>query len=93
MTSFAHAPYPAQHPGVIRAEQAVQTFRQVVADLQNPKGVLAALLQPLRLLARAFANHWQQAALARHQARQDALMWEMAQQDPRLMSEIRRAQG
>jgi len=93
MTSFAHAPYPAQHPGVIRAEQAVQTFRQVVADLQNPKGVLAALLQPLRLLARAFANHWQQAALVRHQARQDALMWELAQQDPRLMSEIRRAQG
>ena len=93
MTSFAHASYPAQHPGVIRAEQVVQTFRQVVADLQNPNGVLAALLQPLRLLARAVANHWQQAALARHQARQDALMWEMAQQDPRLMSEIRRAQG
>ena len=93
MTSFAHAPYPAQHPGVIRAEQAVQTFRQVVADLQNPKGVLAALLQPLRLLARTCANRWQQAALARHQARQDALMWEMAQQDTRLMSEIRRAQG
>jgi hypothetical protein len=93
MTSFAHAPYPAQHPGVVRAEQAVQTFREVVADLQNPKGVLAALLQPLRLLARTCTNHWQHAALARRQARQDALMWEMAQQDPRLMSEIRRAQG
>jgi hypothetical protein len=64
-----------------------------VADLQNPKGVLAALLQPLRLLARTCTNHWQHAALARRQARQDALMWEMAQQDPRLMSEIRRAQG
>ena len=93
MTSFAHAPYPAQHPGVARVEQAVQTLREVVADLQSTKGVLAALLQPLRLLARTCASRWQHAALVRHQAQQDALMWEMAQQDPRLMSEIRRAQG
>ena len=47
MTSFAHASYPAQHPGVIRAEQAVQTFRQVVADLQNQVAELTERLAKL----------------------------------------------
>ena len=88
MTTFVHAEYPAQHPGVIRAERTVETFKQVAADLQNPKGVLAALVQPLSLVARAAAQQWQSFVQARHAARQDALMWEIAQQDPRMMAEI-----
>jgi hypothetical protein len=91
MTTFVHAEYPAQHPGVIRAERTVETFKQVAADLQNPKGVLVALVQPLSLLARAVAQQWQSFVQARRAAQQDALMWEIAQQDPRLMAEIHRA--
>jgi hypothetical protein len=91
MTTFVHAEYPAQHPGVIRAERTVETFKQVAADLQDPKGVLAALIQPLNLLARAVAQKWQSFVQARRAAQQDALMWEIAQQDPRLMAEIQRA--
>ena len=93
MTSFAHADYPTQHPGVIRAEQAVETFRQVAADLQNPKGVLAALVQPVVLIVRALVAQTRRHLQAWRLARQDALMWEMAQHDPRVMAEIRRARG
>ncbi len=93
MTSFARADYPTQHPGVIRAEQALATFRQVAADLQSPKGVLAALIQPLVLLARALRDQTRRHLQAWRLARQDALMWELAQHDPRVMAEIRRAQG
>lgn len=93
MTSFARADYPTQHPGVIRAEQALATFRQVAADLQSPKGVLAALIQPLVLIARALRDQTRRHLQAWRLARQDALMWELAQHDPRVMAEIRRAQG
>ncbi len=93
MTSFARADYPTQHPGVIRAELALATFRQVAADLQSPKGVLAALIQPLVLLARALRDQTRRHLQAWRLARQDALMWELAQHDPRVMAEIRRAQG
>ena len=93
MTSFAHADYPQQHAGVIRAEQAVEAFKQVAADLQNPKGPLAGLFSTVSIVA---ATAWAQAkrtAVAWHLARQDARMWELAQHDHRLMAEIRRAQG
>ena len=93
MTSFAHADYPQQHAGVIRAEQAVEAFKQVAADLQNPKGPLASLLAPVRILAAAAWAEAQRTAAAWQLARQDARMWELAQQDNRLMAEIRRAQG
>jgi len=93
MTSFAHADYPTQHPGVIRAEQAVETFRQVAADLQNPKGVPAALAQPVVLIVRALVAQTRRHLQAWRLARQDARMWELAQQDHRLLAEIRRAQG
>jgi hypothetical protein len=92
MTSFAHAEYPTQHPGVIRAEQAVETFRQVAADLQHPKGVFAALAQPLVLAGRYLMEQIRRHRQAWRLARQDALMWELAQHDPRVMAEIRRAQ-
>ncbi|MEY2661619.1 MAG: hypothetical protein RLZZ123_2791 [Pseudomonadota bacterium] len=93
MTSFAHADYPTQHPGVIRAEQAIATFRQIAADLQSPKGVLAALVRPFALMACAFGQQVRRHLQAWRLARQDAIMWEMAQHDPRLMTELRRAQG
>jgi hypothetical protein len=93
MTSFAHADYPQQHAGVIRAEQAVETFKQVAADLQNPKGPLASLIAPLRIVAAAAWEQAKRTAVAWHLARQDARMWELARHDHRLMAEIRRAQG
>ena len=89
MTSFAHAEYPTQHPGVIRAEQALETFKQVAADLQNPIGALAALIAPVSLVARTLAAQVQRHVLAWRMARQDARMWELAQHDHRLMAEIR----
>ena len=89
MTSFAHAEYPSQHPGVVRAEQAVETFKQVATDLQNPKGVLAALIAPVSLLARSISFQIQRHLRAWWLACQDARMWELAQSDHRLMAEIR----
>mgnify|MGYP006272974211 CR=1 FL=1 len=89
MTSFVHAEYPAQHPGVIRAEQAVETFKQVAADLHNPKGVLAALITPVSLATRTLATEVRRHVQAWRMARQDARMWELAQNDHRLMAEIR----
>ena len=91
MTSFAHAEYPSQHPGVIRAQQAVETFKQVAADLQNPKGPLATLTAPVRMIAAAAWSEVQRTLKAWRLARQDARMWELAQHDHRLMAEIRRA--
>jgi hypothetical protein len=91
MTSFAHADYPTQHPGVIRAEQAFETWRQIATDLRSPKGLLAALVQPLVLIARALGEQTRRHLQAWRLARQDAWMWEMAQHDPRVMAEIRRA--
>ena len=93
MTSFAHADYPQQHAGVVRAEQAVEALKQVVTDLQHPKGPLANLIAPLRILAAAAWTEAKRTAAAWQLARQDARMWELAQQDHRLMAEIRRAQG
>ncbi len=93
MTSFVRAEYPTQHPGVIRAQQAVETLRLVADDLRSPKGVLAALVQPLILIARALRDQTRRHLQAWRLARQDALMWELAQHDPRVMAEIRRAQG
>ncbi|MDI9331733.1 MAG: hypothetical protein QM527_10590 [Alphaproteobacteria bacterium] len=93
MTSFAHADYPTQHPGVIRAEQAYQTFREVAANLQNPKGPLAAIVTPVRLAWHALRTQVARHVRAWFLARQDARMWEMAVRDPRLMAEIRRARG
>ncbi|MEY2620245.1 MAG: hypothetical protein RIT26_65 [Pseudomonadota bacterium] len=93
MTSFAHVEYPSQHPGVVRAQHALVTLRQVATDLRSPKGVLAALVRPLALLARALREQTRRHLQAWRLARQDALMWEMAQLDPRLMAELRRARG
>ncbi len=92
MTSFARADYPTQHPGVIRAEQAFETLKQVATDLQNPKGPLAALIAPLRMIAVAAWSEAKRTLAAWRLASQDARMWELAQQDHRLLAEIRRAQ-
>ncbi len=52
---------------------------------------LALLARPLRLLARALKQAFARWSEARMQARSDAAMWRVAQQDPRVMRELQLA--
>ncbi len=77
MTAFAHVDFPAQHPGVVRAERTIEL---VVPALR----ALAALGEPL---VRA-CEGWK---AGRRQARADAQYWNAALSDARIMADISRA--
>jgi hypothetical protein len=62
MTSFAHVDYPNWHPGVLRAERAVQSV-QILArrfDRSRVPGslVLAAVVAALLVVANQFVDTW-----------------------------------
>jgi hypothetical protein len=62
MTSFAHVDYPTQHPGVIRAERAVQNIRAITQRLDRgtaaPSVFLAALVAALLVVANQLVETW-----------------------------------
>ncbi|HNZ91291.1 MAG TPA: hypothetical protein PKM82_08790 [Acidovorax sp.] len=62
MTSFAHVSYPAQHPGVIRAENAIAALKNVAAGFDGARGaaslLLAAVVAALLVVANQVIDTW-----------------------------------
>ena len=62
MTSFAHVEYPTEHPGVVRAERAIETFRQATRNFEGARGaaalLLAAIVAALLVVANQVIDTW-----------------------------------
>ena len=44
MTSFAHVDYPTQHPGVVRAENAIAALKNFAAGFDGARGAASLML-------------------------------------------------
>ncbi len=77
MTAFAHVDFPAQHPGVARAERTLELLTPALR-------ALAGLGAPV---VRAF-DAW---LARRREARADQQYWNAALSDARIMADISRA--
>ena len=62
MTSFAHVDYPTEHPGVVRAENAVVALKGVAATFEGARGaatlVLAGVVSALLVVANQVIDTW-----------------------------------
>ncbi len=62
MTSFAHVDYPSQHPGVVRAERAAQSLKEVVRGFDGARAgaslLLAAVVAALLVIAGQVVDTW-----------------------------------
>lgn len=62
MTSFAHVDYPAQHPGVERAERTVAAVRDAAARFDGARAsatlLLAAIVAALVVVANQVVETW-----------------------------------
>ena len=62
MTSFAHVSYPTQHPGVVRAENAIAALKNVAAGFDGARGaaslMLAAVVAALLVVANQVIDTW-----------------------------------
>lgn len=61
-TSFASVHYPAQHPGVARAERAASAWKDVLATFDGTRGtaslLLAAIVAALLVAANQVIDNW-----------------------------------
>ena len=62
MTTFVHTDFPVQHPGVVRAEHAVESFKQATQSFDGARGVasllLAARVSALVVVANQVIEAW-----------------------------------
>jgi hypothetical protein len=62
MTSFAHVDYPTQHPGVVRAENAIAALKNFAAGFDGARGaaslMLAAVVAALVVVANQVIDTW-----------------------------------
>ncbi len=62
MTSFAHVDYPTQHPGVIRAENAIAALKNFATTMDGARGaaslMLAAVVAALVVVANQVIETW-----------------------------------
>ena len=62
MTSFAHVDYPTQHPGVVRAENAIAALKNFAAGFDGARGaaslMLAAVVAALVVVANQVIETW-----------------------------------
>lgn len=62
MTSFAHVDYPTQHPGVVRAENAIAALKNAAAGFDGARGaaslMLAAVVAALLVVANQVIDTW-----------------------------------
>ena len=62
MTSFANVHYPSEHPGVVRAENAVASFKRFVSGFDGARGaaslLLAAVVSALVVVANQVIDTW-----------------------------------
>lgn len=62
MTSFAHVDYPSEHAGVVRAERAAQSLKQVARSFDGTRAgaslLLAAIVAALMVVASQVVDTW-----------------------------------
>lgn len=62
MNSFVHTEFPAQHPGVIRAERATQALQRAARRFDGARGaatlLLAAIVAALLVVANQVVETW-----------------------------------
>lgn len=62
MTSFVHIDYRTEHPGVVRAEQAAASLKDVVSHFDGLRGtsslLLAAVVAALLVVANQLMDSW-----------------------------------
>jgi hypothetical protein len=93
MSRFVHVHYPAQHGGVARVEQAMDTLRGQAAGhaLDSLLHALSQIGAPLVRLAghgrTAFAT-WRE---GHRQREEDRKLWNLALTDARVMADLSRA--
>lgn len=67
MTSFVHTDYALQHPGVVRAEQAVETLGYVVKSVTGSRAtatlLLSAIVSALLVAANQVVDTWSEGHL------------------------------
>ena len=67
MTSFAHVDHPAEHPGVVRAENAAAAVRQIATRFDGARGaatlLLAAVVSALLVVANQMIDTWSEGHL------------------------------
>lgn len=61
-TSFAHVDYPAEHPGVVRAERVASSVRNLISNFDSTRAtasmLLAALVAALMVVANQVVETW-----------------------------------
>ena len=62
MTSFANVQYPAEHPGVVRAENAVTALKSITSGFDGTRGaaslLMAAVVSALLVVANQVIDTW-----------------------------------
>lgn len=62
MTSFIQVAQPSEHPGVVRAERAVESIQRAASDMLSPRGaatlLLSALVAALLVVANQVVETW-----------------------------------
>ena len=62
MTSFTSVQYPTEHPGVVRAENAVQALKSITSGFDGARGaaslMLAAVVSALLVVANQVIDTW-----------------------------------
>ncbi len=62
MTSFAHVEYPAQHPGVARAQRTAETLKRAASGFDSTRAsaslLLAAIVAALVVIANQMVETW-----------------------------------
>ena len=62
MTSFIHIDQPLQHPGVVRAQEAVQSIKGIASAFDGSRGaaslLLAAIVSALLVVANRVIDTW-----------------------------------
>lgn len=62
MTSFANVHYPTEHPGVVRAENAIAAFKQAKAGFDGARGaatgLMAAVVSAVLVVAHQVIDTW-----------------------------------
>ena len=62
MTSYAHVNYPAEHPGVVRAERVAKSMRQAARGFDGARAgaslLLAAIVASLMVVANQVIDTW-----------------------------------
>jgi hypothetical protein len=78
MTSFVHVDYPSEHPGVVRAERAVQSMKEMFRSFDGARAgaslLLAAIVAALMVVAGQVVETWTEG----HLLAAWMLMWAVA---------------